>query len=91
MSRFQYGLLSMSSFLSVCLALTLLGLDLYNKHLESNQITTQSEITSLQAELNRGSTSQKFLQQIVQDLLSVTNNKAEIQALLARYGITTKK
>ena len=91
MTRSQYWLLLLLSFISFALAATLLGLHFQNQRAETGLNADQTKMTKLQEELQRGEISRRMVQTIAQDLSVLAAQKPEVQNLLARYGITIRK
>ncbi len=90
MTHSQYKLLLGSSATSLILALLLVVLGFYRAHLESGVVAQQEALAKVQADVNRGMVSLRTANSIVQDLAQISANKPEVQALLARYGVTVK-
>jgi hypothetical protein len=71
---------------AAALAFALAALGVWSRFLEHQTFSRQRTLAQLQEDINRGQASEKVFLGIVQDLAPAAN-KAEIQALLGRYGI----
>ncbi|MCC7518796.1 MAG: hypothetical protein IT578_06385 [Verrucomicrobiae bacterium] len=71
---------------AAALAFALVALGVWSRILEHQSLSRQRELAQLQDDINRGQASEKVFLGIVQDLAPIAH-KAEIQALLGRYGI----
>lgn len=71
---------------AAALAFALAVLGVWSRFLEHQTFSRQRTLAQLQEDINRGQASEKVFVNIVQDLAPAAN-KAEIQALLGRYGI----
>jgi len=91
MTRPQYWLLLLLSFISFALAATLLGLHFQNQRAETSFNADQMKLAKLQEDIQRGEISRRMVQSIAQDLSVLAAQKPEVQSLLARYGITIRK
>lgn len=90
MTRPQYLLLLVCACLGFALGATLLSMHLVNQRAEADLAADQVKLARQQEEINRGEVSRRVIQNLVQDLSGISQ-KAEVQNLLARYGITLRK
>jgi len=91
MTHARYVAMLVSAMVSCVLASTLLVLSIFNRQTERRVRMQQVEFNNLQNEINRGAASQRVVQNIIQELITMAPNKPNIQSLLARYGIVTNK
>ncbi len=85
MKSFRQSGILILSVISLGLAGTLLTLGILNHQMETRLAGRQAELNRLQAEINRGITSQRLAQNILQDMASMANGKPDVQKVLSRY------
>ena len=91
MNRAQHLLILISAIISFGLGVALLTLHLLNQRAETMLIADQVKLSRLQDDLRRGEVSRRLVQNIAGDLSGMAASKAEVQSMLARYGITLRK
>jgi hypothetical protein len=91
MNRAQQLLILICAVISFGLGAALLILHVSNQNAENKLMDAQGKLAKIQEDLNRGEVSRRLVQNIVNDLSTMSASKAEVQSMLARYGITLRK